>query len=320
MIEHVRADGVTISSGADPAFRDCPISDVEGIGLATAAGARGLLQGCEITRIDRRRGGLPRAQLDPDDLRAGSTTPAMSACSSLPGAGPVLEDCEIRDIGSHGMVLTEEADPVVRRCSVTRTGGEGISLAGRSRGSFTDCMVADTGAAGVVVGEASDPMFAKCRLRGTAKAALIVTDAAAGTFDRVDVRGAGQHGIEIRSSANPLLRQAAVVGCQGHGLTVLDEGRGRIEDSVIEGAAGRRAAHRHRRLPGRARDPVRRQRGEAGVLIGARGRGVLRECEVVGAGTDGVVVEDGGDISVSRPWSRRATAPGWCSPRAPRAG
>jgi SpoVK/Ycf46/Vps4 family AAA+-type ATPase len=298
VIEHVREDGVTISSGADPAFRDCRISDVEGIGLATAAGARGLLQDCEITRVASIAVAFrERSSTRMTSARIHDTSDVGVLIDSQ--ARPALEDCEIRDVGSHGMVLTGEADPVVRRCSVTRTGGEGISLAGRSRGSFTDCMVADTGAAGVVVGEGSDPMFAKCRLRGTATAALIVTDAAAGTFERVDVRGAGQHGIEIRSSANPLLRQASVVGCQGHGLTVLDEGRGRIEDSVIESAqaAGLRTATggypdvRGTRFVGA---------GEVGVLIGARGRGVLRECEVVGAGTDGVVVEGGGDISVSR--------------------
>src|SRR5258708_31849034 len=89
-------------------------------------------------------------------------------------------------------------------------------------------------------------MFSKCRFRGTAKAALIVTDAAAGTFDRVDVRGTGHNGIEISSAANPLFRQAALTGCRGHALAVLDEGRGRIEDSVMEGAgsAGMRTARR----------------------------------------------------------------------------
>ena len=52
-IEHVGSDGVTISSGADPASRDCTISNVHGIGVgvATAGNARGVIQGCEIARI-----------------------------------------------------------------------------------------------------------------------------------------------------------------------------------------------------------------------------------------------------------------------------
>ena len=104
---------VTISAGADPAFRDCRISDVEGIGLATAAGARGVLQGCEITRI----AGTAVA------FRERSLTRMTSSYIHEVGhvgvlmesqARPVLEDCEIRDTGSHGMVLTGEADPVVR--------------------------------------------------------------------------------------------------------------------------------------------------------------------------------------------------------------
>jgi SpoVK/Ycf46/Vps4 family AAA+-type ATPase len=298
LIEHVGSDAVTISSGADPAFRDCTISDIQGVGVVTRDNARGLLQGCEITRIT----GAAVA------LREGSSTRLTSAWIHdtwdvgvlvTSAARPVLEDCEVRDTGSHGMVLTEQADPVVRRCSVTRTGGDGISVLSGSRGTFVDCTVTDTAAAGALVGGASDPMFSKCRFRGTNKAALVVTEAAAGTFDRVDVRGAGQHGIEIRAAANPLFRQAAVAGCRGHGLTVLDEGRGRIEDSVVEGAeaAGMRVASggypdvRGTRFAGSA---------EAGVLIVARGRGVLRECEIVGAGAGGVIVEDGGDISVSR--------------------
>jgi SpoVK/Ycf46/Vps4 family AAA+-type ATPase len=298
VIEHVGSDGVTISSGADPAFRNCTISDVQGVGVATRDNARGLLQGCEITRITGAA----------VTLREGSSTRMMSAWIHdtwdvgvliTSAARPVLEDCEVRDTGSHGMVLTEQADPVVRRCSVARTGGDGISVLSGSRGTFTDCTVTDTAAAGVLVGGASDPMFSKCRFRGTTKAALVVTEAAAGTFDRVDVRGTGQHGIEIRSAANPLFRQAAVSGCRGHGLTVLDEGRGRIEDSVVEGAeaAGMRVASggypdvRGTRFAGSS---------EAGVLIAARGRGVLRECEITGAGAGGVIVEDGGDISVSR--------------------
>ena len=298
VIQNVGSDGVTISAGADPAFRECTISDVQGIGLTTADNARGVVQGCEITRVS----GPAVALQESCSTRMSSAwihdTHDVGVLIAS-GARPVLEDCEIRDTGSHGMVLTGEADPVVRRCSITRTGGEGISLVGRSRGSFSDCTIADTAAAGAVVGEASDPMFSKCRFRGTAKAALIVTDAAAGTFDRVDVRGTGQHGIEIRSAANPLFRQATVNGCRGHGLTVTEEARGRIEDSVIEGAeaAGMRTASggypdvRGTRFVGSA---------EVGVLIAAKGRGVLRECEIVGAGADGVVVENGGDISVSR--------------------
>jgi SpoVK/Ycf46/Vps4 family AAA+-type ATPase len=298
VIEHVRSDGVAISSGADPAFRYCTISDVQGTGLVASDNARGVIQGCEITRITG-----PAVAFGQN-----SSTRMTSAWIHdtwdvgvlvTTGARPLLEDCEIRDTGSHGVVLYEEADPVVRRCSVSRPAGQGILVMGRSRGAFSDCTVTDTGAAGALVGEASDPMFAKCRFRGTAKAALIVTDAAAGTFDRVDVRGPGHNGIEITSGANPLLRQANVAACRGHALTVLDEGRGRIEDSVLEGAgsAGMRIAAggypdvRGTRFAGS---------GEAGVLVGARGRGVLRECEITGSGTDGVVVENGGAISISR--------------------
>jgi SpoVK/Ycf46/Vps4 family AAA+-type ATPase len=298
VIEHVGSDGVTITSGADPAFRECTISDVQGVGVATGDNARGVVQGCEITRVS----GAAVAFRESSSTRMTSawihdTSDVGVLITSA--ARPVLEDCEIRDTGSHGMVLTEEADPVVRRCSITRTAGEGISVSGRARGAFTDCTVTDTAAAGALVGGASDPMFSKCRFRGTAKATLIVTDAAAGTFDRIEVRGSGHHGIEIRSGANPLFRQAAVAGCRGHGLTVLDEGRGQIEDSVVEdaGSAGLRTATggypdvRGTRFAGSA---------EAGVLVASGGRGVLRECEITGTGTGGVVVEDGGDISVSR--------------------
>jgi len=298
VIEHVVSDGVTITSGADPAFRDCTISDVQGVGVATGDNAQGVVQGCEITRV----AGPAVAFRESSSTRMTSARIHDTADVGVlitSAARPVLEDCEIRDTGSHGMVLTEEADPVVRRCSITRTAGEGISVGGRARGAFTDCTVTDTLAAGALVGGASDPVFSKCRFRGTAKASLIVTDAAAGTFDRIDVRGSGQHGIEIRSGANPLFRRAAVADCSGCGLTVLDEGRGQIEDSVVEnaGSAGLRTATGG--YPG-----VRGTRfvssAEVGVLVGPGGRGVLRECEIVGAGTSGVVVEDGGDISVSR--------------------
>jgi SpoVK/Ycf46/Vps4 family AAA+-type ATPase len=298
VIEHVRLDGVAISSGADPAFRACTISDVQGTGLVVSDNARGTVQGCEITRITG-----PAVACSQN-----STTRVSSAWIHdtgdvgvlvTSGARPLFEDCEIRDTGSHGIVLCDEADPVVRRCSVSRSAGEGIRVTGRSRGAFSDCTVTDTAAAGALVSEASDPLFTKCRFRGTAKAALIVTDAAAGTFDRVDVRDPGHNGIEITSGANPLLRQANVAACRGHALTVLDEGRGRIEDSVLEGAgsAGMRIANggypdvRGTRFVGST---------DSGVLIGERGRGVLRECEIVGAGTDGIVVESGGDISLSR--------------------
>jgi SpoVK/Ycf46/Vps4 family AAA+-type ATPase len=298
VIEHVASDGVTITSGADPAFRDCRLSDVRGTGIATGDNAQGVVQGCDITRV----GGPAVAFREFSSTRMTATRIHDTADVGVlitSAARPVLEDCEILDTGSHGMVLTEEADPVVRRCSISRTAGEGISMTGRVRGAFTDCTVTDTLAAGALVGGASDPMFSKCQFRGTAKAALIVTDAAAGTFDRIDVRGSSQHGIEIRSGANPLFRRAAVADCSGFGLTVVDEGRGQIEDSLVEnaGSAGLRTATGG--FPG-----VRGTRfvssAEAGVLVGPGGRGVLRECEIVGAGTSGVVVEDGGDISVSR--------------------
>ena len=306
-IERVESDAVTISAGADPVFRECTISDIRGTGVSARDNAQGSLYGCELTRIT----GPAVAVMEASSTRLTSASihDTSGVGVLVAGARPVLEDCELRNIGSHGMVVTDEADPVVRRCSITRVEGEGIAVAGRCRGTFTECMVTDTGACGVLVADASDPVFTKCRIRGTAKAALAVTSAAAGTFDRVDIRGAGHHGIEVRSAANPLIRQAAVAECVGDGLIVLDDGRGRIEDSVFEGTggAGMRTASggypdvRNSRFTGTA---------QVGVLVAGRGRGVLRECEVVGAGACGVVVEEGGDISLSRSLVRDIRGPG----------
>jgi SpoVK/Ycf46/Vps4 family AAA+-type ATPase len=307
VIERVGSDGVTISGGADPAFRECTISDIQGAGVA-ARGARGSLDGCELTRIT----GPAVAVMEASSTRLRSTSIHDTSGVGIlvtDTARPVVEDCELHDIGSHGMMLTEGADPVVRRCSITRVNGEGITLGSRSCGTFTDCMVTDTSASGVLVGGAGDPVFTKCRIRGTAKTALSVTDAAAGTFDRFDIRGSGQHGIEIRAAANPLVRQAAVAECTGDGLTVLDEGRGRIEDSVFEGTGGAGMRTSSGGYP-----DVRGSRfvgtAQAGVLVSDRGRGVLRECEVVGAGTCAVVVEEGGDVSLSRSLVRETQGPG----------
>jgi SpoVK/Ycf46/Vps4 family AAA+-type ATPase len=307
VIERVRSDGVTISSGADPAFRECTISDIQGTGVA-ARGARGSLDGCELTRIT----GPAVAVMEASSTRLRSTSIYDTTGIGIlvtDASRPVVEDCEFRDIGSHGMMLAEDADPVVRRCSISRVNGEGITLASRSGGTFTDCMVTDTGASGVLVGGAGDPVFNKCRIRGAAKTALIVGDAAAGTFDRFDIRGAGQHGIEIRAAANPLVRQATVAGCSGDGLIVLDEGRGRIEDSVFEdtGGAGMRTASGG--YPD-VRGTRFRDNAQVGVLVADRGRGVLRECEVVGAGACAVMVENGGDISLSRSLVRETQGPG----------
>ncbi|MGD0559465.1 MAG: right-handed parallel beta-helix repeat-containing protein [Streptosporangiaceae bacterium] len=307
LITRVGSDGVTIASGADPTFRECTISDIQGTGVA-ARGARGDLDGCELTRIT----GPAVAVMEASSTRLRSTSIHDTSGVGIlvaEAARPVVEDCELRDIGSHGMVLTEDADPVVRRCSISRVQGEGITLDSRSGGTFTDCMVSDTRSSGVRVGGGGDPVFTKCRIRGTAKTALSVTDAAAGTFDRFDIRGTGQHGIEVRTAANPLVRQAAVAECAGDGLIVLDEGRGRVEDSVFEGigGSGMRTASggypdvRGSRFVGAA---------QAGVLVAGRGRGVLRECEVIGAGTCGVVVEEGGDVSLSRSLVRDTQGPG----------
>jgi SpoVK/Ycf46/Vps4 family AAA+-type ATPase len=103
--------------------------------------------------------------------------------------------------------------------------------------------------------------------------------------------------VTIRRGANPLLRRTDIFGVRGHGLQVVDDGRGRLDGAEITnvGQAGIQIA-----AGGKPHIAHATVRSGAGVSIGANGVGTFRDCDIVDAKSDGVLVERDGDISMTR--------------------
>lgn len=79
------------------------------------------------------------------------------------GGAPVFEDCVVRDVGGHGVVIAGDADPTLARCRIEGTGGHAMLALGSGTGRLVDCRLSSDVAPRLlqVCGRARNPsMFA----------------------------------------------------------------------------------------------------------------------------------------------------------------
>ncbi|WP_030247090.1 right-handed parallel beta-helix repeat-containing protein [Streptomyces sp. NRRL S-350] len=307
VIEHLGSSAVVIGERANPVVRGCVLRDARGNGVCANGEGRGSIEDCEISATDK-----PGIALEENSTTRVLRTTVRDVSIGVyvsSAAEVLLEDCTVSATRSHGVVLAGGTDPLVRRCRTVRTRGHGIHVTGRSRGRFHECEVAGAEAAGILVDESSSPALTRTAVSDSAGAGVELVGESAAEFDRLEVRGATGAGVSVRDGANPLLRRLDVAEVHGHGVEVLREGRGRLESCVLS-ATGRAAL--------RVADGGNTQvggstvRGTApaagpgttgavsGVEIGPGGVASLRDCDIAEWSGEGVLVEDGGELTMAR--------------------
>lgn len=308
--------GVVITSAVENVIEDCVVEDLEtsavvvaeqgrlhlcrstlrnakGNGLFVTGHASGRIEDCDITGVAKPAVAVAD-DADPVLSRlkiseVGDTGILLSSRSRV-----VVEDCEIAGTAAYGVSLTDGADPLVRRCTVDNTGAAGIHVTGRSRGSFDGCGVRAAADAAIVVGGASTPSFVATTVDGGA--GVVVEEDSAAEFDRLTLAEVTGVGLAVRSGANPMMRRVRITGCHSDAMTVVDQGRGRFEqlEVIRPRGAGLRTGNGGSPTVG-ALDFE-----SCGVVIGDGGAGAFRDGAIMSAPGDGVLVEPGGDVTLTR--------------------
>ncbi|MER6396565.1 right-handed parallel beta-helix repeat-containing protein [Kitasatospora sp. NPDC001603] len=307
VIEHLGSSAVVIGERANPVVRGCVMRDARGNGVCVNGEGRGSIEDCEISATDK-----PGIALEENSSTRVLRTTVLDTSIGVyvsSAAQVVLEDCTVSSTRGHGVVLAGGTDPLLRRCRTVRTKGHGIHVTGRSRGRFEECEVAGSELAGILVDESSSPALTRTAVADSAGAGVELTGESAAEFDRLEVRGAAGAGVSVRDGANPLLRRLDIAEVRGHGVEVCREGRGRLESCVLSatGRAALRVADGGNTQVGgstvRGGAPAAgpgRAAAVAGVEVGPGGVASLRDCDIAEWTGDGVLVEDGGELTMVR--------------------
>ncbi|MFD0788410.1 right-handed parallel beta-helix repeat-containing protein, partial [Micromonospora azadirachtae] len=116
-VRDVDSAAIVITGGADPVFRDCTLADVRGAGVLVTNGGRGAVEACDISAVE----GPAVAVEENGAVRVVRTIvhDTSGAGVFVTGGSPTFEECELRAVGGHGVVLSGTADPVLTRCRVS---------------------------------------------------------------------------------------------------------------------------------------------------------------------------------------------------------
>jgi Holliday junction resolvasome RuvABC ATP-dependent DNA helicase subunit/nitrous oxidase accessory protein NosD len=187
----------------------------------------------------------------------------------------VLDECSVTGSGAEGVFVTESCAPVLQSCRVSEAGGHGFHFAGRAAGRVTECVASGSKGAGVSVIE-----------RSTTE------------FDRVRITGSRLAGVQVGGAADPFFRDVVVAGSDGAAVQLGDNARGRFENIEVDGC-GKAGLQ----IDGGARPVLTglsiRGASEAGAAISAASA-QLSDCDVIGAGADGVLAGAGAELDLLR--------------------
>ncbi|MFJ3234150.1 right-handed parallel beta-helix repeat-containing protein [Streptomyces sp. NPDC086787] len=269
--EHLGTSGLVLAEQGEARIRGCTVRDARGNGLLANDEARGTLEDCDISSTDK-----PSIALEQNCSLSVIRTVVHDTSTGvhLSSAGrTTLEDVRVTGASGNGITLAAGTDPVLRRCRVSRVRGHGVLVTDRARGTFEDCWVDGAQGAALRVAGASSPALTGLTVRDCEQTGLLLEEDSAPELDRLEVIG-GSPAVAVRDGANPLLRRARLVEPAGDGIVASKNARGRAEDCEVVRPNG------------------------VGVRVGSGSTVYLAGGGVSDATTSGLVVEDGGNVTV----------------------
>ncbi|CAM5433710.1 AAA+ ATPase domain-containing protein OS=Streptomyces microflavus OX=1919 GN=Smic_63880 PE=3 SV=1 [Streptomyces microflavus] len=210
-----------------------------------------------------------------------------------------LEDVRVTGASGNGIALAGGTDPGIRRRPVSRVRGHGMVVTDRARGTFEDCWVDGAQGAALRVAGASSPALTGLTVRDCEGAlALLLEEDSAPELDRLEVIGSSP-AVALLGGANPLLRRARLVEPAGDGIVATRDARGRVEDCEIvrpKGAGVRVASGSTLYLAGGGVSDT----ATSGLIVEDGGNVTVRDFRVEISGEEGVVVAAGGELTANR--------------------
>ncbi|MEU6206776.1 right-handed parallel beta-helix repeat-containing protein [Micromonospora musae] len=304
-VRDVGSAAIVITGGADPVFRDCTLADGRGAGVLATKGGRGSVVGCDISAVE----GPAVAVEENGAVRVVRTTVHDTAGAGVFVAGgtPTFEECELRDLGGHGVVLSGTADPVLTRCRISGTAGHGLYALENATGVFSDGEISGTESAAVAVTGSAAPRVEGGRVSGEDGVVLLFDGEAAGTVRGVTVHG-GRDGLLVQGGAHPAIENVTITDCAEYGLRVADRAGPTVSGARIDGARGGGALVSRGATLTMTETTVRN--GANALLIAAGGAATVTACEFGGARQAGILVQQEATLTLARTRVRGSGGPG----------
>ncbi|MER8265687.1 right-handed parallel beta-helix repeat-containing protein [Streptomyces griseus] len=295
-LEHLGTSGFVLAEQGEARIRDCTVRGARGNGLLANGEARGTVEDCDVSSTDK-----PSIALEGDSAVSVVRTVVHDTSTGvhLSSTGrTTLEDVRVTGASGNGIALAQGTDPVVRRCRVSRVRGHGVVVTDRARGTFEDCWVDGAQGAALRVAGASSPALTGLTVRDCEGAGLLLEEDAAPELDRLEVIGSSP-AVALLGGANPLLRRARLVEPAGDGIAATRDARGRVEDCEIvrpKGAGVRVASGSTLYLAGGGVFDT----ATSGLVVEDGGNVTVRDFRVETSGEEGVVVDAGGELTANR--------------------
>ncbi|MFE5894583.1 right-handed parallel beta-helix repeat-containing protein [Streptomyces sp. NPDC056462] len=295
-LEHLGTSGLVLAEQGEARMRGCTVRDARGNGLLANGDSRGTVEDCDISSTDK-----PSLALEQNCSLTVIRTVVHDTSTGvhLSSAGrTTLEDVRVTGASGNGIALAAGTDPVLRRCRVSRTRGQGVLVTDRARGTFEDCWVDGAQGAAVRVAGAASPALTGLTVRDCVQTGLLLEEDSAPELDRLEVIG-GAPAVSVRGGANPLLRRARLVEPAGDGIVAGKDARGRAEDCEIvrpKGAGVRVGSGSTLYLAGGGVSDT----ATSGLIVEDGGNVTVRDFRVEISGEEGVVVAAGGELTANR--------------------
>ncbi|MEV7893291.1 right-handed parallel beta-helix repeat-containing protein [Streptomyces cyaneofuscatus] len=295
-LEHLGTSGIVLAEQGEARIRDCTVRGARGNGLLANGETRGTVEDCDISSTDK-----PSIALEENSAVSVVRTVVHDTSTGvhLSSSGrTTLEDVRVTGASGNGIALAGGTDPVLRRCRVSRVRGHGVVVTDRARGTFEDCWVDGAQGAALRVAGASSPALTGLTVRDCEGAGLLLEEDAAPELDRLEVIGSSP-AVALLGGANPLLRRARLVEPTGDGIAASRDARGRVEDCEIvrpKGAGVRVASGSTLYLAGGGVSDT----ATSGLVVEDGGNVTVRDFRVEISGEEGVVVAAGGELTANR--------------------
>ncbi|CAD5935208.1 MULTISPECIES: right-handed parallel beta-helix repeat-containing protein [Streptomyces] len=295
-LEHLGTSGIVLAEQGEARIRDCTVRGARGNGLLANGETRGTVEDCDISSTDK-----PSIALEENSAVSVVRTVVHDTSTGvhLSSSGrTTLEDVRVTGASGNGIALAKGTDPVLRRCRVSRVRGHGVVVTDRARGTFEDCWVDGAQGAALRVAGASSPALTGLTVRDCEGAGLLLEEDAAPELDRLEVIGSSP-AVALLGGANPLLRRARLVEPAGDGIAASRDARGRVEDCEIvrpKGAGVRVASGSTLYLAGGGVSDT----ATSGLIVEDGGNVTVRDFRVEISGEEGVVVAAGGELTANR--------------------
>ncbi|MFJ1779438.1 right-handed parallel beta-helix repeat-containing protein [Streptomyces anulatus] len=295
-LEHLGTSGIVLAEQGEARVRDCTVRGARGNGLLANGETRGTVEDCDISSTDK-----PSIALEENAAVSVVRTVVHDTSTGVhlsTGGRSVLEDVRVTGASGNGIVLAAGTDPVLRRCRVSRVRGHGLFVTDRARGTFEDCWVDGAQGAALRVAGASSPALTGLTVRDCEGPGLFLEEDSAPELDRLEVIGSSP-AVVLQGGANPLLRRARLVEPAGDGIAATKDARGRVEDCEIvrpKGAGVRVASGSTLYLAGGGVSDTT----TSGLIVEDGGNVTVRDFRVEISGEEGVVVAAGGELTANR--------------------